>query len=49
MVYLILGIIIFCLIAFVLFAVLHCNTPYDRSIDDEQQEEFLRNYKNKKH
>lgn len=40
------GIALFCLITFVLFAILHCSTPYDRQIDDQMQEAFLRHYRN---
>lgn len=38
------SIALFCLITFVLFAILHCSTPYDRLIDDQLQEAFLRHY-----
>lgn len=44
MFYFILCFLLFCLITFVLFCILHCSTPYDRMIDDEQQEKFLRRH-----
>lgn len=45
MIYFILGAAAFLLVSFVLFAILNCSTTYDRMVDDEEQEEFLRNYK----
>lgn len=45
MIYFIPGIILFIIIVFVLFCIVHCSTLYDRITDDAQQEAFLRHYK----
>lgn len=47
MIYFVIGILLFILVTFILFCIIHCSTPYDRITDDAQQEAFLRNYLSK--
>ena len=45
MLWIILVILLLILIAFILYCCVCNTTPYDRDVDDEQQMEYLRQYK----